>query len=238
MTTTMTDTAVMFPAWMPAHSVAALKEGWEIFECSGSSYGPWQIQRLDDASDCPGSVQLDSDDDAWRLVLSGGQVHHRAALDFIKAHNAIEYEKLMVFADSEEISCPYVPGFSTGGVFGLPIASGVAQRLAARLSAPPCVELEADQQARHVFAAEINGLLNFSAPQAGTKVNGWFGGYGCRWCEASRAWFTVVPYSYASVADQIAELFRSGNVGSVTITHEGGVSEADGGRGLQVSAYV
>lgn len=112
MTKTLVDPVAMIPAWTEAHSDAAVKEGWNIWECFGSSSGPWQIQRLDDAADYPGSVQLESDDDAWRLVISGGQAHHRAALDFIKAHNDIEYEKLMVFAENEEISCPYVPGFS------------------------------------------------------------------------------------------------------------------------------
>lgn len=94
------------------------------------------------------------------------------------------------------------------------------------------------QQSPQSMAAQINAMLSFNAPDPGTKANGWFGGYGCRWCETSRAWFTVLPFDAEPVAAKVAALFKAGGSREVTITNEGGVSEAAGGRGLQVSAYV
>lgn len=87
------------------------------------------------------------------------------------------------------------------------------------------------------MAAQVNAMLCLSAPVPGTAANGWFGGYGCRWCFASRAWFTVVPFDASAVANKVAELFRAAGI-AATITNEGGVSQAAQGRGLQVSAYV
>lgn len=81
-------------------------------------------------------------------------------------------------------------------------------------------------------------MLSLNAPGRGTKANGWFGGYGCRWCDALRAWFTVLPFDAEPAAAKIAELFKAGGAREVAIKNEGGVSQADGGRGLQVSAYV
>lgn len=94
------------------------------------------------------------------------------------------------------------------------------------------------QQTPQAIATQINAMLRLNAPVAGTKANGWFGGYGCRWCEASRARFAIAPFDAEPAAKQVADLFRSGGASSVTISYEGGVSKADGGRGLQVSAYV
>lgn len=88
------------------------------------------------------------------------------------------------------------------------------------------------------MAERINAMLGLPAPVRGTGANGWFGGYGCRWCDASRAWFTVLPFEAEAVSSSIAELFKDGGVREVTITNEGGVSRADGGRGLQVSAFL
>jgi hypothetical protein len=94
------------------------------------------------------------------------------------------------------------------------------------------------QQSPQTMAAQINAMLDLSMPVPGTSANGWFGGYGCRWCNGSRAWFTVLPFGAELAATKIAEVFKAGGASSVAITNEGGVSEADGGRGLQVSAYV
>lgn len=95
-----------------------------------------------------------------------------------------------------------------------------------------------EQQSQQEMADKINAVLGMHAPVPGTRANGWFGGYGCRWCEASRAWFTVLPFSDRLLADEVAALLEAGGCRSVTVTNEGGVDESAGGRGLQVSAYV
>lgn len=87
------------------------------------------------------------------------------------------------------------------------------------------------------FAQRINKIIGFDPPVRGTAANGWFGGYGCRWCGASQAWFTVVPFDQRQAADKVAQMFREAGV-DVTITNEGGVPQEDDGKGLQVSAYV
>lgn len=98
--------------------------------------------------------------------------------------------------------------------------------------------MTATHQAPQMMAATINAMLRLNAPEPGTKTNGWFGGYGCRWDAASRSWFTVLPFGADAVVEKLAALFKAGGACKVTVPNEGGVREADGGRGLQVSAYV
>ena len=88
------------------------------------------------------------------------------------------------------------------------------------------------------FATRINKILEMPDPVPGNRVNGWFGGYGCRWCKCSRAWFTVLPFDMQSVAETVANMFMHAGLHDVTITLEGGVSKADGGKGYQVSARL
>lgn len=94
------------------------------------------------------------------------------------------------------------------------------------------------QEHPEAVAKRINVMLGVAPPVPGTSANGWFPGYGCRWCPASKAWFTVVPFTLAEVASSIAMMFTAAGLTDVTVSNEGGVSQDDGGRGLQVSAYV
>lgn len=87
-------TTHMSPAWSDAHRAAAHLEGWDIWDSCGSENGPWQIQHFDEASDIPEAIQLDSDDDALRIVVNGSEPHHEAARRFIRAHNPIEWAAL------------------------------------------------------------------------------------------------------------------------------------------------
>lgn len=91
----------MIPAWTKAHSSAAIAEGWEIFDCDGSSNGPWQVDELDEPDEWAqlnGGVvppQLESGEVAWRIVANGTLPHHIAAREFLQAHNPQEYEMVM-----------------------------------------------------------------------------------------------------------------------------------------------
>ncbi|AVX93391.1 hypothetical protein PkP19E3_35475 (plasmid) [Pseudomonas koreensis] len=86
-------------------------------------------------------------------------------------------------------------------------------------------------------AQRISKIIGFEPPVPGTSANGWFGGYGCRWCGASKAWFTVVPFNHRLAAEKVAQMFREAGV-EVTISNEGGLTQEEDGKGLQVSAYV
>lgn len=90
----------------------------------------------------------------------------------------------------------------------------------------------------NALSEQINQALGFTSPDAGTKSNGWFGGYGCRWCAASRAWFATLPYDAMGIAYALAELFNEAGCKSVTVTNSGGISKADGGVGIQVSGRI
>lgn len=92
-------------------------------------------------------------------------------------------------------------------------------------------------QTPQAMASQINAILGVPDPVTGTSSNGWFGGYGCRWCAASCAWFTVIPFDASEGALKIADIFRAAGA-SVSVSNEGGISEVESGRGLQVSAYV
>lgn len=86
-------------------------------------------------------------------------------------------------------------------------------------------------------ADRLNRILGLPTPQSGGPDNGWFPGYGCRWCKGSLAWFTVLPYDWADIANQVAEIFRAAGA-TVAIGNEAGLTKEAGGRGLQVSAYA
>jgi hypothetical protein len=95
----------MVPPWTEAHSSAAIAEGWEIFDCDGSSNGRWQVDMLDDPAEWAqinGGVlppRLDDDQHAWALVANGTLPHHLAARAFLQAHNPPEYELVMKYKE-------------------------------------------------------------------------------------------------------------------------------------------
>ncbi len=88
------DSTQMIPAWSQEHCEAAQREGWDIFDTDGSGGGAWQVQRLDDASEVRGALQLKADAVAWRIVVQGTAPHHEAARQFIQAHNPQEWAVL------------------------------------------------------------------------------------------------------------------------------------------------
>lgn len=88
------------------------------------------------------------------------------------------------------------------------------------------------------FATRINKILEMPDPVPGNRENGWFAGYGCRWCKFSKAWFTVLPFEMQPVAETVASMFKNAGLQEVTITLEAGVTQAEGGKGYQVSARI
>lgn len=88
---------------------AVWREGWGIFDCDGSDNGPFQICRIDsvDDDDVP---QLEDDSAAWRIVLNRaaeGSAIHRAALQFVKDNNRIEYDAIAKFAGRDPLELPH-----------------------------------------------------------------------------------------------------------------------------------
>jgi hypothetical protein len=86
------DPNTMDPPWSDFHCAQAQMQGWDIFETQGSDGGPWQLQRLDDASEIKGATQLETDAAAWQHVLEGTAPVHEAARRFLQVHNPKEYE--------------------------------------------------------------------------------------------------------------------------------------------------
>lgn len=64
------------------------EEGWGIFNCDGSYTGEFKLCRLDEE-------EIFADDEqAWCFVVekvAAGSAYHRAALDYIREHNPIEW---------------------------------------------------------------------------------------------------------------------------------------------------
>jgi len=107
------DPASLSPGWSAAHAAAAMQEGWNLFECFGSEYGRWQVQRLDDATDIGGAPKLTNDAAAWDAVLSGTGNHHAAAQTFVEAHSAMHYAELLAHKAAAAVPAPpeqAVPG--------------------------------------------------------------------------------------------------------------------------------
>lgn len=77
------------PEWTPEMKKLANDEGWGIFDCTGSAGGPWQLQKIDEDAIIP------DDEAAWRLVVNSNVPHHRAAVEFLRIHNPLEYNTIM-----------------------------------------------------------------------------------------------------------------------------------------------
>ncbi|ANA86310.1 hypothetical protein BEN60_gp052 [Gordonia phage Smoothie] len=89
--------------WTNADSVLAHGEGWDIFECSGSSAGDFQIQKFDDPDEWISSGRpypFRDDTDVWRhvsaLAAKGSALHVRA-LEFLRENNPQEVEAIEKF---------------------------------------------------------------------------------------------------------------------------------------------
>ena len=90
--------------WPSEHSDKAVREGWDIWDSEGSENGRWQVQRIDDPETFARATGftpliLASDADAFRIVANGILPHHLAAREFLMAHNPMEYQAVMRFAD-------------------------------------------------------------------------------------------------------------------------------------------
>ena len=85
--------------------IAANNEGWDIFSCTGSESGEWQIQMIDDLQSILPEIILinilQSDEDAWKIVANGKKPHHSKAIAFLKQYNIIEYNNVMKFKNYE-----------------------------------------------------------------------------------------------------------------------------------------
>jgi hypothetical protein len=86
--------------WTVEDSVAATREGWDLFECSGSAHGPLQLQRFDwpaEVEGAPDPYPFDTDDDVWRHVrthAATGSALHRKALDVLCERNPAEFRRV------------------------------------------------------------------------------------------------------------------------------------------------
>ncbi len=78
--------------WSDSHDRAAKAEGWSIFDCCGSTYGKWQICKVDEPED--GQPVLDDDEDAWRIVITGLAPHHLVARTFLRERAPKEWQSI------------------------------------------------------------------------------------------------------------------------------------------------
>lgn len=93
------------PIWNEDHTLAASREGWGLFDSTGSANGDWQVQRLDDPEAEAAGIgfavpALQSDEQAWRVVYEGAEQHHRAARAFLIAHNPKEWASIKKVGDA------------------------------------------------------------------------------------------------------------------------------------------
>jgi hypothetical protein len=91
------DSAERAIEWTAQNDSAASKEGWNIFETTGSSSEKWQVQRIDFPED---REPLANESDAWELVYSGTDAHHVAARAFIQHHNPEEWAEIVKHCES------------------------------------------------------------------------------------------------------------------------------------------
>ncbi|UBV20370.1 MULTISPECIES: hypothetical protein [Mycolicibacterium] len=86
--------------WLGEDHAAASREGWDLFECSGSDHGDLQLQRFDcpDEVECaPTPYPFATDTDVWRHVRAraeGGSALHRKALAILRSANPDEFQRI------------------------------------------------------------------------------------------------------------------------------------------------
>lgn len=81
------------PDWTPEDRVASAREGWDIWDCGGSSNGPVQIQAFAEPQD--DEPDLGEDNVAWEIVwrkAHEGSPLHVKALAYVKEYNPMEFE--------------------------------------------------------------------------------------------------------------------------------------------------
>lgn len=78
--------------WSVAYSERACAEGWAIFDAGGES----QIQRLDEEG------ILSTDDQAWKIVMSGNEDHHVVARTIIFRDAPAEWDRMKVFTEANK----------------------------------------------------------------------------------------------------------------------------------------
>lgn len=89
-------------------SAAANAEGWDVFDSYGSDNGPYQVCRIDDPERWHADRELafvppylESDDEAWQIVMRRHDPHHAKAREFIKEHNPKEWIAMCKFVGQE-----------------------------------------------------------------------------------------------------------------------------------------
>lgn len=91
--------------WSSELDAAAAKEGWGLWETFGSPHGDWQVLMIDDAVassrrfgfDVP---QLNSDEQAWLLVMSEAEPVHHAVIEFMGFNNPEMLERMRAFHEA------------------------------------------------------------------------------------------------------------------------------------------
>jgi|SRR6185369_4358200 len=78
--------------WTKEDQHLASKEGWDIF----AAHGSWEIQK-NDCIEVEGAKLLESDEQAWVIVMMGETLTHDKARNFIRDANPIEWRAMLKF---------------------------------------------------------------------------------------------------------------------------------------------
>lgn len=89
----------MKPIWTKADSLAARREGWDIWDCAEPD-GRFRLEKLDDPASCDDldydNPMFDDDGDAWLWVyLNAGSGLHWRAIAYLMAHSLPEYRRIV-----------------------------------------------------------------------------------------------------------------------------------------------
>lgn len=82
--------------WTAELDSAATAEGWTVWDVRGSDFGPIQVQKYDSPEDLLPLVvpRLNSDNDAFLLVMRGTGDHHRVAREIIAKYNPEDFARM------------------------------------------------------------------------------------------------------------------------------------------------
>ncbi|MBX6653654.1 hypothetical protein ISF12_10400 [Pseudomonas aeruginosa] len=84
---------------------SAAREGWAITECPDSEHGRWQVQKIDSPEEYSNAhgypiPKLETDEQAWLIVLGGDRIHHESARNFIEVHNPALWQQMEQYREN------------------------------------------------------------------------------------------------------------------------------------------
>lgn len=99
------------PGWPAADQDAAIREGWDLFECSDLEHEPFELERIDfpeDGTEAPFAGDVEAWEHVVTRAVAGSDLHNRALL-FLAYVSPGEIVHIAMWRAGLGDDCPCVP---------------------------------------------------------------------------------------------------------------------------------